>query len=100
MVAAVAESIEAILDRGIANSFQLKFVGKQVPVTCVKNWQPIVEVLAPLAHRHLKHVLKASGPPRELSSEALDNFRNQVESRVVIEEEPWATFTHKVTQKG
>lgn len=100
MVTAIAESIEAILDRGIANSFQLKFVGKQVPVTCVKNWRPIVEVLAPLAHKHLKPVLKPSGPPRELSSEALDNFRNQVESRVVIEEEPWATFTHKVTLKG
>jgi hypothetical protein len=96
MVAAIAESMEALLGRRILNSFQPKFKGKLSPVKCTEHWRPIVDALAPLAYRNLKPVLKASGPPRELPSGPLQDFRNHVEAMVENGDERWKTFADKV----
>jgi hypothetical protein len=92
MVAAIGESLEAILDRHIVSSFQPNFKGRPSPAKCVTSWQPVVDTLAALAHHHLLPILKASGPPRELSQGALENFRNHVEMTVDHDDEKWKTF--------
>lgn len=96
MVAAIAESMEALLGGRIRNSFQPKFKGKPSPVKCTEHWRPIVDALAPLAYRNLKPVLKASGPPRELLPGTLQDFRNHVEAMVENSDERWKTFAGKV----
>ncbi len=96
LVSAIAESMDAILDRPIANSFQPKFKGRPGPAKCMEYWRPIVDALAPFANRHLKPVLKASGPPRELSKGALQDFRNLVESWIESGDERCKTFADKV----
>lgn len=96
MVAAIAESMEALLARRITNSFQPKFKGRPAPAKCIAHWQPIVDALAPLACKNLRPVLKASGPPKELPPDALDNFRNHVEVMVENGDERWKAFADKV----
>lgn len=96
MVAAITESMEALLGRRVVNSFQAKFKGKPTPSKCIDQWRPIVDALAPLAHRNLKPALKTSGPPRELPASALQHFRNQVEAMVENGDERWKDFANKV----
>lgn len=100
MVAAIAESMEALLGRPIINTFQPRFKGKPEPTKCVGFWVPVVEALSPLAHRNLKPVLKASGPPRDLPSGVLQAFRNHVEAMVENGDDRWTTFAGKVTLKN
>jgi AIPR protein len=96
LVAAIAESMDAILGRPIANSFQPKFKGRPGPAKCMEYWRPIVDAIAPFARRNLTPVLKASGPPRELAKGALQDFRNRVESWAESGDERCKTFADKV----
>jgi hypothetical protein len=96
MVAATAEVLDAILAQGIPNRFQLRFAGKPTPAICIEWWVPVVEAILRPAYKHLKPLIKPSGPPKELLPDALDNFRNQVESLVENGDERWRTFAGKV----
>lgn len=100
LVAAIGLSIPDILGRGISHPFQPNFKGKLVPAKCVTAWRPIVDSVATQAPQHLGPVLLASGPPRDLGPETLENFRSQVEAMVESISETgdnkWNAFRRKV----
>jgi hypothetical protein len=96
MVAAIGESMEALLGQRIANSFQPEFKGKPTPAKCVEYWRPIVDALAVFAHSTLKPVLNPGGPPRNLSEGSLQHFRDQVEVAVDNDDARWKIFADKV----
>ena len=96
LAAGIAECMEDILGRHIPNTFQPRFSGKQAPESCVQAWRPVVELVAPMAHKHLKPVLNVSGPPRRVSRGELENFRSQVESSLGNGDERWHAFSEKV----
>lgn len=99
-VAAVGVAMPDILGRPISHPSQPNFKGNLVPVRCIAAWRPIVDSVATQAPQHLGPVLLASGPPRDLGTEALENFRSQVESMAdsITEtgDNKWTAFREKV----
>jgi hypothetical protein len=82
IVAAIAESVDALLGLNIRDRFELGFRGNPTPGECIAAWRPVVATFAPLAEKRLGPLLTPSGPPRELDREVLGEFRNHVEGIV------------------
>jgi hypothetical protein len=98
LTAAVAGTLESLLNRKLANSFKLSFGLKASPEAAIGYWEPIVNAVIPFSQQ-LTIGIRGGVKDRDSNKAAIDGFCQQVEAfRAVGAANAFSEFASRVVE--